>query len=222
MTATYPTRQQARECRLYRFYVTHPVTGQVVLGYVGETGRLPFERLLEHLATQPWFDTVVRWEVDPRVFHGKQAVLDAESAAIRAEQPLYNVKGNERNQRRIPPPTAIRQRRARDAAKRGPRWVHPDDRGPRTQPVRSTTRRARPAWKSWQKAMIWWPGTWLGTTLTGWTVALVKHLGGARDALVGSAFLLPLAVTVFAVLLSACATKRTRRQVWRALLGLRR
>lgn len=169
MTATLPPRAELRECRLYRFYVTHPLTGQTVLGYIGETGRQPFERLLEHLATQPWFDTVVRWEIDPQPYWGKRAVLEAESAAIRAELPLYNVKCNEFNDARIPPPLAIKQRRARDAQKGAERWVHPDDRGaairvlPRAAPQRSS----RP-WRPWQKHLLAIAVVWAVLAVAGW------------------------------------------------------
>jgi hypothetical protein len=130
-----PADVDVRDCQLYRFWVRHPVTGEIVLGYVGETVRQPFERLMEHVYSQPWIDTVVRWEVDPRAFAGKQAVLEAESQAIRSELPLYNVKENLANPARIIPPEAIRQRRARDLERRRPRWVHPDD---RNRPDQST------------------------------------------------------------------------------------
>ena len=129
MTATVPPATDLRDCHLYRFWVRHPLTRVRVLGYVGETVRLPFERLMEHIYSQPWADTIIAWEVDDVVYPGKRAVLEAETFAIQTEMPLYNVRGNESNPARIPPPLAIRQRRARDAAKNGPRWVHPDDRG---------------------------------------------------------------------------------------------
>lgn len=177
MTATYPPRAELRECRLYRFYVTHPLTGRVVLGYVGETGRQPFERLLEHLATQPWFDTVVRWEVDPQVYYGKKAVLAAERSTIGAERPLYNVAGNERNRDRVPPPVAIRQRRARDAARGVQRWVHPDDRGGQ---VRAQPPQARPVkveskpWRPWQKHALGVGVAEALLTVASWIVLAVK------------------------------------------------
>jgi len=141
MTATLPPRASTRDCRLYRFYVEHPVTGVEVLGYVGETIRQPFTRLMEHVESQPWMDTVTRWERDPRVFAGKTAVLEAEAAAIRAEKPLYNVRENLDNPRRIPPPEAIRQRRQRDARAGAARWVHPDDRPGSRPPAKPRARR---------------------------------------------------------------------------------
>lgn len=175
MTATYPPRPGLRECRLYRFYVTHPVSGEVVLGYVGETGRQPFERLLEHLATQPWFDTVVRWEIDRQVYWGKDAVLAAEAAAILAERPLFNVKGNERNEDRIPPPEAIRQRRARDTAKGEARWVHPDDRGP-TRPQTVPRPPARKRWSSRRKHLTGLSVAAPTVTVAAWIVLAVYGL----------------------------------------------
>lgn len=143
-----PQTIDLRDCRLYRFWVEHPVTGEEVLGYVGETVRQPFDRLMEHVGDKPWMDTVTRWERDSRVFAGKRAVLDAEAAAIRDERPLYNVKGNERNDERIPPPLAIRQRRARDLERDKPRWVHPDDRDA-VRPVPTTAVRRVSGTRSW-------------------------------------------------------------------------
>jgi hypothetical protein len=159
VTATLPPRYEVRECRLYRFWVVHPVTGEVVLGYVGETGRQPFERLLEHLGTQPWFDTVVRWEVDPQVYMGKAAVLQAEAAAILAERPLYNVVGNEPNKKRIIPPDAIRQRRERDARAGAQRWVHPDDRSG-VEPRRTVRKPSAAERVSRKRTVLVWFGAW--------------------------------------------------------------
>lgn len=112
----------AQECRLYRFYVRDPRAGYTTktLGYVGETARMPFRRLMEHIESQPWADTIVGWEVDDRVFAGKGPVLAAESASIRAERPLYNIRENEANRERIPPWVALRQRAERDAARGAP------------------------------------------------------------------------------------------------------
>lgn len=130
MTATMPASTDVRDCRLYRFYGWDPRTNYTTktLIYIGETGRQPLERLLEHIYDKPWADTITSWEVDDRVFAGKRQVLEAEAAAIRAERPLYNMRGNEDNEDRIIPPVAIRQRRARDAERGRARWTHPDDR----------------------------------------------------------------------------------------------
>lgn len=220
MTATYPPRADVRQCRLYRFYVTDPFTGGTVLGYIGETGRQPFERLLEHLATQPWFDTVVRWEIDPQVYYGKKAVLDAETAAIRAERPLYNVVGNERNEKRIIPPVAIRQRRARDAQAQEPRWIHPDDRAAQPRAYRASPVRQRPAALTRaQKFAIGWGISWLGSTITAWLLALHWHLGSVEQAGIGSALVLPALLLTVWLLLLWNAGKRRRRKIWRFLTG---
>jgi hypothetical protein len=166
VTATYPSRSGLRECRLYRFWVLHPLTGEEVLGYIGETGRQPFERLLEHLATQPWFDTVVRWEVDGAVFYGKAAVEAAEAEAIRAELPLYNYEHNLDNPLRIEVWRAKEQRRNRDRQQGRALWAPKDTRtkaapsGPRT-PVRRR-------WKPWQKALFGWSMGWLASFVAAW------------------------------------------------------
>jgi len=222
MTATLPPRYGLRECRLYRFYVTHPLTGETVLGYVGETGRQPFERLLEHLATKPWFDTVVRWEIDPQVFWGKDAVLAAETAAIRAERPFYNVKGNESNWDRIIPPDAIRQRRARDAQRGAERWVHPDDRpGAAPRPPRQPVVVRRP-WRPWQKQLLGWGVAWALTTLAGW-ITLVCNADFAvwwQPAAYGAA-MLPGGLLMLWLLLVWVTKPRTRKRLYRRL-GWRR
>jgi hypothetical protein len=218
VTATYPPRTSLRPCRLYRFYVEHPLTGEIVLGYVGETGRQAWERLLEHLATQPWFDTVVRWEVDPQVFYGKTAVLEAETAAIRVERPLYNVVGNERNEKRIIPPTAIRQRRERDARNNEARWVHPNDRGTDPRP-RVPVRQKRSEPKLWQKRLTGWACTWPTTTLVVWLLEIHWHLGGWKQTLLAAALFLPGFVSLTLLVLSQTAKKRTRRKLWRWLFG---
>lgn len=177
MTATLSPTADLRDCRLYRFWVEHPITGEEVLGYVGETVRRPFARMMEHVDVQPWIDTVTRWERDPRVFAGKGAVLEAEVQAIRAEMPLYNVRENLDNPHRIPPPTAIRQRRARDTARKRERWVHPDDRatgGARGSTPIAPVRRV-PMTRSWSP--VW---TKVGVWCLAWVETGVATLGGYR------------------------------------------
>lgn len=200
MTETLPSYTDLRDCRVYRFWVTHPVSGEVVLGYVGETVRQPFERLLEHLATQPWFDTVVRWEIDDRVFTGKAQVLRAEEAAIRAERPLYNVIKNERNRLRIPPPEAIRQRRARDARRGRERWVHPDDRAGSVpvavRPKAAPKRGARRRWSKQRRRLVVWSTAWSVVTLATWITAAVEHQGGWKQTGTASAIFAVLALAV--------------------------
>lgn len=154
MTATMPPLTDVRDCRLYRFWVEHPVTGEEVLGYIGETVRQPFERLMEHVDSQPWMDTVTRWEREPLVYAGKRQVLEAEAAAIRAERPLYNVRGNEQNRDRVIPPEAIRQRRARDAQRGRARWVHPADRAGFDQSTRLMPERRVSVPRKWTALQV--------------------------------------------------------------------
>jgi hypothetical protein len=121
-------RDDRRECALYRIRVLDPRTNYktVTLGYIGETGRMPFTRFMEHLYDQPWGDTIVGHpEVDPRVFSGKAEVLAAEEEAVKAERPLYNIEWQKGAPHQIPQWTAREQREARDRAKglRSPDWA---------------------------------------------------------------------------------------------------
>jgi hypothetical protein len=176
-----------RDCRLYRFWVEHPVTGRRVLGYVGETVRLPFERLLEHVYAQPWADTIVAWEVDEEVFAGKDAVLRAEARAIRDERPLYNVIGNGRNRGRVKPWDAVAQRHARDDAAGRPRWVKPDEQtagqtGRVQRRRQGTPQRGRV--QGWGRATAAaWAGAWLLLAAMLWQVT-----AGTGWALTGRAW----------------------------------
>jgi hypothetical protein len=124
--------QDLRDCRLYRFWVRHPVTGERVLGYIGETVRQPLQRLIEHLYEQPWADTIIAWEVDEVIYPGKAAVLEAERLAVERELPLYNHEWNLGNPRRVKIWRAKEQRWARDDRAGQPRWVLPVKR-PRAQ-----------------------------------------------------------------------------------------
>ncbi|MET8278306.1 hypothetical protein [Micromonospora sp. NPDC005174] len=164
-----------RDCALYRFWVRHPTTGRIVLGYVGETVRLPFTRLMEHIYDQPWSDTIVRWEVDTTTYAGKQAVLAAEKAAIESERPLYNVEWNMGNPLRIKPWEAVAQRQARE-----PGW-QPPVRGTRVPRQRRTATAASPptaaagwAWE-WTperiKVAAWAAGWLLIAVVVGWQAA---------------------------------------------------
>jgi hypothetical protein len=145
-----------RDCRLYRFFVTDPRTNYTTktLGYVGESVRLPFQRMMEHIYEQPWADTIVGWEVDATVYPGKAAVLAAEEAAIKAERPLYNVEHNRGNPRRVKPWDAERQ-----AAERG-RMLRPQPRTTQRPQARATSQR-RPTKRAADPA----PPRWFGSVL---------------------------------------------------------
>jgi hypothetical protein len=222
VTATIPAHAEVRDCRLYRFRVYHPddmrlppEQRRIVLGYVGETVRMPIARLIEHLYDQPWADTIVGWDVDPRIFAGKTAVLEAERRAIEQEQPLYNVEHNRGNPHRISPPVAIRQRRARDAANVSPNWVHPDDRGgPTRAPAPARMRPpVRRRWSSRRKHLTGIVVAWLVLAGASWIGLAVYRLvepwqNQAVTAPVGS---LVLTVWVWA---GCPVTRRQRRRAW--------
>lgn len=206
MTHALPSAVDVRDCRLYRFWVRDPDTGERVFGYLGETVRQPLARLVEHLNSQPWADTIIGWEVDDRVFAGKDAVLAAERAAVEAELPLYNDEWNRGNPHRIDLEQARLQRWARDDAAGKPRWAPPAKRpraAPRTvsAPASRTARlllwwAVLPPWR--QKAALWSVG-WSASTLTLW--ASLARLGFAPDWRVnaGAAALLSAWALVWAV-----------------------
>lgn len=185
MTATAQQYTDRRECALYRFWVRHPVTGKVVLGYIGETGRLPFVRLMEHVLAQPWADTIVRWEVDPTTYWGKPAVEAAEKTAIEQERPLYNVEHNMGNPDRIKPWEAVAQRQARE-----PGWQPPVVK-PRVPHPRGGSRQPRkaqvPEWR--QRVQLFGQvAYWLGVVLFGGWVTAVAASGPVATWVDGLAY----------------------------------
>lgn len=219
MTATLPAVSDLRDCRLYRFYGWDPRTDYTTktLIYVGETVRQPFERLMEHVGDQPWADTITSWEVDDRVFAGKGQVLAAEAAAIRDEKPVYNVRENGQNQRRVIPPDAIRQRRARDAAHGRARWVHPADRSPALTQVMSDPAHAIDprSWKPWQQRIALWSGGWIGSTSVTWAQLVRNGWLSSRTALLCAS------IVCSAVLISShVLTPPRRRKLWKLLRRL--
>ena len=176
-------------CRLYRFMVIHPDTGQVVLGYIGETGRHPFKRLMEHIDSQPWHDTIEGFHVDPRLFPDKASVLAAEKAAILAELPLYNHEHNLNNPHRIPMDVARQQAAARQAARLGA----PPPPAPQRRPAavrRPSAGRppARPRWVPSRRTVrrvvrnrfTQWSAVWLTATVGLW--AMLPALGSSGAA----------------------------------------
>lgn len=136
-----------RDCALYRIYVLDPRTNYttVCLGYIGETAREPFVRFLEHLYEQPFGDTIVGFpQVDPRVFAGKDEVLEAERLAVEAERPLYNYEWNLDNPDRIEIWRTRQQRAERDAKRAAQRGETPQPKArsaEKTQPAAKTSRR---------------------------------------------------------------------------------
>jgi hypothetical protein len=185
---------QVRPCSLYRITVWNPHDGYRTkwLGYLGETERLPIERLLEHLkARYPWGDTIVAIEVDDRQWPDKDAVLRAERAAVEAEQPLYNVEWNGRNPLWIPYEQQVAQRHQRDADEGFPPWA-PGKRQVR-RPRRSMRPPSRPtrARASWRRlprrtrSAFGWAVVWLVLfALAAWR--LPDGLGWSSTAWVGS------------------------------------
>lgn len=168
-------RDDRRDCALYRIMVVHPVTGKVVLGYIGETGRMPFTRFMEHLYDQPWGDTIVGHpHVDARVFSSKAEVLAAEKAATLAEKPLYPIEYQRGAPHQIPQWTAREQRAERDRL-RGtvtPDWAAKGA-AATAGPARSVAPRTRPSKLSprWRRRRNWAVGLtsgWLALTLLLW------------------------------------------------------
>lgn len=182
------TSAQAGQCSLYRIIAWNPHDRlrSKWLGYLGETGRMPVERLLEHLrADYPWGDTIVAIEVDDRVWPDKAAVLAAEEAAVRAERPLYNDEYNRDNPLRISYEEQVRQRHARDRAAGRSLWQPNGRRSgrsrrppaqPRRVPAagRVTDRAALAAaaalGRGWRRSRPWlaaWVGVFAAATVIG-------------------------------------------------------
>lgn len=149
---------QVRPCSLYRITAWNPHDGYRTkwLGYLGETERLPIERLAEHLrAEYPWGDTITAIEVDDRVWPDKASVLAAERAAVEVERPLYNDEYNRRNPLWIDYEVQVAQRHERDRAEGRPLW----------QPGQSRSRRPRSP-----RVQVLRPAWWRRSVWTGWHV----------------------------------------------------
>jgi hypothetical protein len=199
VTATVPPPADVRDCKLYRFYGWDPRTNYTTktLIYIGETAREPFDRMMEHIARQPWADTITSWVQDDAVFAGKDDVLRAEKAAVEAEKPLYNDEWNRGNRRRIELGDAKVQRWARDDARGVPRWrppskktmyrggrpvAAPNERPPARPSGRKDAKATRarratdvPAVRPWQKDATGFAIVWGVLTLAGWVV--LTHAG---------------------------------------------
>ena len=151
MTVTVPrtrTRQPTkRRGIIYGFYVTHPITGQVCWGYVGQTRQQIWEREDQHRESQPWADTIVGDSyADPITGRVYQAVElargewddaeldDCELHYIRMLRPLYNIIGNLDNPYRVKPWDAKKQRHQRDRMAGRPLWKPQPKRVPLRRP----------------------------------------------------------------------------------------
>lgn len=212
-----------RDCALYRFWVRHPETGQRVLGYIGETGRMPFQRLMEHVYQKPWADTIVGWEVDSVTYPNKQAVLAAELAAIQAERPLYNIEGNMGNPDRIPPWVAVAQRQARQ-----PDWVPPpkgarvppqvprqrNRRAPAGRPVRPSAAPSRLSrmWATYRTPIIVWGVLWLGLFAAAWWAGADAWTGWREPGNAAIGATLGLGVLAYAYRRAVDRVRRERRR----------
>lgn len=139
---------------VYGINVVHPVTGEVVLGYVGKTRQQLASRERQHREEQPWADTIVGSAYVIVEHQGwSEAELDhAEQTHIRALKPIYNIDHNRNNPNRIPPWQAIEQRQAREAARGNPNW----------KPIKLAAR-PRSAWARWWRRRL--PGLVVGAVL---------------------------------------------------------
>ncbi len=212
-------------CRLYRIMVWDPRTNYTskTLGYIGETLRLPIERLMEHIAGQWWADTFAGCEVDDTVYSGKVAVQAAERRAVEDEKPLYNDEFNRSNRHRIDAVQQRLQRQERDR-KRGVPTVTPVKiRAPKAAPRGAATaapaRRAKAPARPRQPEPALEAPSWLGRaagSLLAWIVLAVALLWtradwqgveGARSAGIWSA-----AVVVGIAVLSRPKKRKRRRR----------
>lgn len=201
MTATVlrPRRTQVkRHGAVYGFKVTHPVTGEVCWGYVGQTRQQVWEREDQHRECQPWSDTIVGdYFQDPITGRLYQAIVlaeglwgDAELDArelsyIRNLRPLYNIVGNRANPCRVKPWDAKKQRHQRDRAADRPPWRPTPKRVPVSRPevVGYTPRRHplpfRVNWGAIVLAQVWIAmvgGLWWATAGQ-WQVSLAVPSG---------------------------------------------
>lgn len=170
------TGTDPRDCRVYRFICLDPHTSYTTrrVGYIGESIRMPFVRMLEHVYNQWWADTIVAWEVYDEVYPSKGSALAAEEAAVRAEMPLYNDEYNHGNPDRIPLWKQEQQARERGTTAR-PAPMYPNR--PRRQASQSSERapqqrtRRVPAVRAERRPRGWWLMLWfvLAVILGVWT-----------------------------------------------------
>jgi hypothetical protein len=153
--------------RVYRLYRFYDRAGALL--YIGETGRLPFVRMLEHIYDQPWADEIGSWVEDPRAWPSEASVLAAEEAAIRAELPRYNYEHNLGNPHRVP------------VYRQGVRRRVPMSQSSRHRVGRP--RRALAAARRTPRA-VWWLAAWLVLAATFSTYCIVRAHVGVRDGLI--------------------------------------
>lgn len=89
------------------------------IGYDGVTNR-PDLRDEQHKANSPWYDLVEKRHVIPLGVMPRFLAECLETVLIRATFPVYNVKHNLGNPRRVKPYHAKQQRWARDGADKSP------------------------------------------------------------------------------------------------------
>jgi hypothetical protein len=99
-------------CRKHLGWGTH-------FGYVGVTNR-PDLRDLQHRADKPWADLIMKRHMIPLGVMPRLVAEALETVLIRVTLPVYNVKHNMGNPRRIKPYAAKQQRWARDGAAQSP------------------------------------------------------------------------------------------------------
>lgn len=173
------TIPQWSDCSVYRFMVRDPNTNYTTrrVGYIGETARMPLDRLIEHLRKKPWGDTIVGWEIIEDGCPDKASVLVAEKAAVLAEKPLYNDEYQRNAPHRIPEWDQKRQRMERDAARATSRGngMTQSTKAPRPNAAPTSNPQRQPARKPPRLPARWrrrrnWAFAWLASTLGLWAV----------------------------------------------------
>ncbi|WP_213455297.1 hypothetical protein [Rhizomonospora bruguierae] len=196
-TATEPATDP-RDGHCYRFIVKDPWVGyaSTCVGYIGESIRIPFVRMMEHVLDQWWADTIVAWEVID-TYPSKGSAMAAEEALVRAEMPLYNWEYNGGNPRRIAPSEQKRQaikrgyvRKAQPMRPHKPRRSAVESAG--SPPRAATSPRARQPRVRLitERAWFWWAALWfaLAVTVGSWLHARNLPLGDSAWAGMGVAF----------------------------------
>lgn len=203
MTTTLPrpplrSTKTKRRGIVYGFYVTHPITGEVCWGYVGQTRQQIWEREDQHREDKPWADTIVGDSyvdaITGRVYQAVELARgewddaeldDCELHYIRMLRPLYNIVGNRANPCRVKPWDAKKQRHQRDRIAGRPLWRPQPHRVPLRRPdsVGYVPRR-HPApfrinWVAVLLAQVWilMVGGLVWATGGNWTVGLALPTG---------------------------------------------